>query len=223
MSRWHAAANVTMLAFVGLVAFAVSFVAIRAFALREGWSPPLASAAPLLVDTLTVLGASIVLARARDGERALYGWALVAAASIVSLAVNVAHAHPNASARLLAALPPVALLASAEAVLSEARRAQRAQRRLAAPAARPPSEQAPRRAPVTAPELGKRATRPPRQRAHAAHVFRGLAPVEQAAITQRAFAELAGISKAYAAEVLPELRAAQLDGAQPGAEQAGAA
>jgi hypothetical protein len=219
-----------MLAFVGLVAFSVSFVAIRAFALREGWSPVLASAAPLLVDTLTVLGASIVLARARDGDRALYGWGLVAAASSVSLAVNVAHARAHLSAQLLAALPPVALLASAEAVLSEARRAQR---RRTAPAGQAPAEQAlepertpepartPRRPLSAVPDLGKRAAGRTGQRAHAEQVWRTLEADERTVISGRAFAQRAGISPSYAAEVLGALRSEQGNGQRPADEQGG--
>ena len=123
--RSHMAVNVTALAFVGSVAFLVSFVAIRAVAIREGWSPLLASAFPLLVDTMTILGGSLVLARARDGDRAVYGWVLVASASLVSLAINVGHARPTRPAQLLAMLPPVCLLAAVEAVMSEARRTQK--------------------------------------------------------------------------------------------------
>jgi hypothetical protein len=133
MSRSHTVINVTALAFIGCVAFLVSFVAIRGVAMREGWSPLLASAFPLLVDTMTILGGSLVLARARDGDRAVYGWVLVASASLVSLAINVGHAKPTMPAQLLAMLPPVCLLAAVEAVMSEARRTQRYAQQSAGP------------------------------------------------------------------------------------------
>jgi hypothetical protein len=46
----------------------------------------------------------------------------VVVASSVSVALNVAHAPPHTAARLVAALPPAALLAALELVMSEARR-----------------------------------------------------------------------------------------------------
>jgi hypothetical protein len=188
--RLHTTVNVIALLFVAAIAFSVSFVAIRGYAIREGWSPPLANAAPLLVDSLTMLGASLVLARAHEGERAIYGWSLIVGASAVSLTVNVAHAHPTLAAQLLAALPPVSLLASVEAVMSEARRSQHVERKTV-------SEQA----------VGKRE--------RAQRIFNGLLPTEQAGISTRAFAARSGVSPAYGARVLRELRAPSVSNVLP--------
>jgi hypothetical protein len=108
---------------IAALAFLVSFEAISTYAVQVGAFPPsLRWAAPLLVDTFTVAAGLVILARSRDGERALYAWSLVVIASSVSVALNVAHAPAQLSARLVAALPPVALLASLELVMSEARR-----------------------------------------------------------------------------------------------------
>jgi hypothetical protein len=108
---------------IAALAFLVSFEAISTYAVQVGAFPPgLRWAAPLLVDTFTVAAGLVILARSRDGERALYAWSLVVIASTVSVALNVAHAPSQLSARLVAALPPVALLASLELVMSEARR-----------------------------------------------------------------------------------------------------
>jgi hypothetical protein len=57
----------------------------------------------------------------------VYAWSLVVVASTVSVALNVAHAPAHLAARLVAALPSTALLASVELLMSEARRVRGAQ------------------------------------------------------------------------------------------------
>ena len=80
---------------IALIAFAVSFEAISAYAVAVGAFPrPLRWCAPLLVDAFTVAACLVILARSRDGERAVYAWSLVVVASTVSVALNVAHAPP---------------------------------------------------------------------------------------------------------------------------------
>jgi hypothetical protein len=101
----------------------VSFEAISQYAVQVGAFPrSLRYCAPLLVDAFTVAAGLVILARARDGVRAVYAWSLVAVASAVSVALNIAHAPPTLAARLVAALPSTALLAAVELALSEARR-----------------------------------------------------------------------------------------------------
>ncbi len=108
---------------IALIAFAVSFEAISTYAVQVGAFPrALRWCAPLLVDTFTLAACLVILARSRDGVRAVYAWSLVVTASTVSVALNVAHAPPHTAARLVAALPPAALLAALELVMSEARR-----------------------------------------------------------------------------------------------------
>jgi hypothetical protein len=112
-----------LVAAIALIAFAVSFEAISAYAVQVGAFPrALRWCAPLLVDTFTLAACLVILARSRDGVRAVYAWTLVAVASGVSIALNVAHAPHRLSAQLVAALPPAALLAALELVMSEARR-----------------------------------------------------------------------------------------------------
>jgi hypothetical protein len=108
---------------IALIAFAVSFEAISAYAVAVGAFPrPLRWCAPLLVDAFTVAACLVILVRSRDGEQALYSWSLVVVASTVSVALNVAHAPPHTPARLVASLSPAALLAALELAMSEARR-----------------------------------------------------------------------------------------------------
>jgi hypothetical protein len=116
----------TILLVLGMagLAFVVSFEAISAFAVATGAFPPaLGWCAPLLVDTFTAAATLVVWSRSRIGLGAGYARTLVAAATAVSLALNVAHAPNRLAARLVAALPPLALLAAVELVMSEARRA----------------------------------------------------------------------------------------------------
>jgi hypothetical protein len=88
---------VTILLVLGVagLAFVVSFEAISAFAVATGAFPTsLGWCAPLLVDTFTAAASLVVWSRSRAGLGAGYARTLVAAATAVSLALNVAHA-PN--------------------------------------------------------------------------------------------------------------------------------
>jgi hypothetical protein len=149
---------------IALIAFAVSFEAISAYAVAVGAFPrSLRWCAPLLVDAFTVAACLVILARSRDGERAVYAWSLVVVASTVSVALNVAHAPPHTPARLVASLPPAALLAALELAMSEARR-------LRGRAARAEADALPAHYPVqSAPESADDAWASELQAANAAH------------------------------------------------------
>jgi hypothetical protein len=111
-----------LVASVAALAFLVSFESIKAYAVHVGaFTPRHGWAAPLLVDSFVVAGSLAGLRRSLAGRRAVYPWTLVAAGSVVSVALNVAHAPPTLAARAVAALPPAALLAGFELLLSEAR------------------------------------------------------------------------------------------------------
>jgi hypothetical protein len=114
---------------VAVLAFVVSFEAISAFAVQVGAFPPsLRYCAPLLVDSFTAAATLVILWISLTGQKiatawdAWYAWTLVAAATCVSVAINVAHAPHTHAARLVAALPPVALLLAVELLMILARR-----------------------------------------------------------------------------------------------------
>jgi uncharacterized protein DUF2637 len=113
-----------VLAIAGL-AYVVSFEAIRAFAVETAAFPPeLAWSAPLLVDSFTTAASLVILWRYLRGDAwrdPWYAWTLVACATAVSVALNVAHAPDRLAAQLFAALPPVALLGALELLMSVAR------------------------------------------------------------------------------------------------------
>jgi Protein of unknown function (DUF2637) len=110
---------------IAALAYVVSFEAIRAFAIETAAFPPsLAWSAPLLVDSFTTAASLVILWRYLRGEgwrEPWYAWTLVACATAVSVALNVAHAPDRLSAQLFAALPPVALLGALELLMSVAR------------------------------------------------------------------------------------------------------
>jgi Protein of unknown function (DUF2637) len=110
---------------IAALAYVVSFEAIRAFAIETAAFPPsLAWSAPLLVDSFTTAASLVILWRYLRGEgwsEPWYAWTLVACATAVSVALNVAHAPDRTSAQLFAALPPIALLGALELLMSVAR------------------------------------------------------------------------------------------------------
>lgn len=116
--RWPVviAAGGTVLIAAG--AFWLSFTALADLARRSGIGAEQAWTWPLLVDGLIVV--SMVAAVALDGHRtAWYPWSLLVAGAVVSVTANALHAVvagasnvPAALAAMVAAVPPVTLLAS---------------------------------------------------------------------------------------------------------------
>jgi Protein of unknown function (DUF2637) len=110
---------------IAALAYVVSFEAIRAFAIETAAFPAeLAWSAPLLVDSFTTAASLVILWRYLRGDawsEPWYAWTLVACATAVSVALNVAHAPDRLAAQLFAALPPVALLGALELLMSVAR------------------------------------------------------------------------------------------------------
>jgi len=194
---------------IAAIAFAVSFEAISQYAVAVGAFPRyLRYCAPLLVDSFTVAAGLVILARARDGVRAVYAWSLVAVASGVSVALNVAHAPHSLPAQLVAALPPAALLASLELVLSEARRGRSALPRTpgAEPPATAPAQPAPEPAEdATVASLGEATTA--REVVASRVVVRTLLAQDRG-VSVEAVMQRAGIGRRRAYELLRQERAA---------------
>jgi hypothetical protein len=200
---------------IALIAFAVSFEAISAYAVTVGAFPrPLRWCAPLLVDAFTVAACLVILARSRDGERAVYAWSLVVVASTVSVALNVAHAPPHTPARLVASLPPAALLAALELAMSEARRLRSRAEHAEVDASRAPEHAQP------GPEPAKREAVVDLQAATAAHeavgsriVVRALLAEDRTTSVETVMART-GLKRRRAYELLRQERAA-LNGSGP--------
>lgn len=93
------------------VAAALSYSHMRAVVLDAGGEEWQAALWPLSVDGLLVV-ALVTLQRARrDGGSTAAAWAALVAALAASLAANVASAEPTLAGGLIAAWPPLALLA----------------------------------------------------------------------------------------------------------------
>ena len=100
-------------------AFTLSFASLSNLAELAGISATLAWIWPLIVDGLIVVSTMAILALAGHGRRVLYyPWALLAGGSLVSVAANALHAILSAAgtvpavvSALVAAVPPVVLLA----------------------------------------------------------------------------------------------------------------
>jgi hypothetical protein len=190
---------------IAAIAFAVSFEAISQYAVQVGAFPrSLRYCAPLLVDAFTVAAGLVILARARDGVRAVYAWSLVAVASAVSVALNIAHAPPTLAARLVAALPSTALLAAVELVLSEARRS----RTTPQPAPSEPAQPGP--AEVRGPRSRRSAVRTSRPDTARLVVRELLAREDAEPVTARHVMTAAKIGERRAYELLREERAAKV-------------
>lgn len=103
---------------VAVVAAVVSYAHMQAVAFHagEGWRSWLE---PLSVDGL-LIGASLVLYVRRTARLA---WLAVAVGLLVSLAANLAAAHPTLTSRLVSAWPAIALALSYETLLTLVRKA----------------------------------------------------------------------------------------------------
>lgn len=129
---------------LALAGFTLSYEALHQLAAQHGVPPRLAWAWPLIVDGFIVVASLAVLHAVLEGQKPTYPWVLVLVFSTVSVAFNVVHAPPTPVARLVAAVPPLALVLSFELLMRQVRTAlhQDAQataspRRQHAPPARP--------------------------------------------------------------------------------------
>ena len=108
---------------LAVAGFAMSYDALHALAVEQGVFAPLAWLWPLVVDGFIVVASLSVVRAVADGRRATYPWLLVLAFSGISVAFNVVHAAPTLVARLVAAIPPAALVLSFELLMRQVRAA----------------------------------------------------------------------------------------------------
>jgi hypothetical protein len=115
----------TTVGVVGLAVagFAMSYGALYELALEEGVPRRLAWLWPLVVDGFIVVASLAVLHAVLEHRPTFYPWTLVLGFSAVSVLFNVIHAAPTAVARLVAAVPPMALVFSFELLMRQVRTA----------------------------------------------------------------------------------------------------
>jgi hypothetical protein len=100
-------AGVTGLALAG---FAMSYDALHALARDSGAPIELAWLWPLIVDGFIVVASLSVLRAVLESRPAWHPWLLLLIFSTVSVAGNLAHGAPTPVGRLVAAVPPIALV-----------------------------------------------------------------------------------------------------------------
>lgn len=108
---------------VAVTAAVISFSHVRTVAVRAGETELTSWLLPVSIDGAIVAAVSVLLADSRAGRRpAALTWLLLALGLSASLAANVASAEPTATARTVAAWPPLALALGIEVLAGLARR-----------------------------------------------------------------------------------------------------
>jgi Protein of unknown function (DUF2637) len=106
---------------IALCSYAVSATSLYALGLQASYSWWQAAAVPVVADGPAIYGMFRIVSRSRRGAKgAGYGWLLVIAGTLASIGGNVAHAHPNLVARVIAAAIPLAVLAMLEGLKGDA-------------------------------------------------------------------------------------------------------
>lgn len=113
MSRFPSAASIAGTVLIALGAFWLSFTALRDLADRSGVPTSQSWVWPLIVDGLVLVATVAVVALK---QHRWYAWSLLATGAVISLAGNTLHATytgdlPLAVRILVAAVPPLSLLA----------------------------------------------------------------------------------------------------------------
>ena len=88
----------------------MSYEALHALARDSGVSAGLAWLWPLVVDGFIVVASMSLVRAVIESRRTWHPWALLLLFSTISVAGNVAHGPPTVNGRLVAAVPPVALV-----------------------------------------------------------------------------------------------------------------
>lgn len=110
-------------ALVAITAAVISFSHVRTVAIRAGETDLTSWLLPISIDGAVVAAVSVLLADSRAGRQpAILTWLLLALGLSASLAANVASAEPTATARAVAAWPPLALALGIEVLAGLARR-----------------------------------------------------------------------------------------------------
>lgn len=122
ISRPIVATGIASTVVIGSGAFVLSFSALTDLAVRAGINPEIGWMWPLIVDGMIVAATVAIVALAgREGKEQFYPWLLLFFGAVVSTAANSIHAIlavkasngnvPVAVSALVAAMPPVVLLA----------------------------------------------------------------------------------------------------------------
>src|SRR3990170_6152434 len=100
----------------------MSYGALHSLARDSGVPSTLGWLWPLVVDGFIVVASLSVLHAVLEARPAGYPWVLLLVFSAVSVAGNVAHGPPTSVGRLVAAVPPVALVLAFDLLMRKVRR-----------------------------------------------------------------------------------------------------
>lgn len=109
----------TLVAFLALAAFVLSFDALRSLAAASGVDGSMAWLYPAIIDGAIIIFSLSVLQASLNREHTRYPWALVGLFTILSISLNILHAPTFPLPRLLAAIPPIALFLSFELLMNQ--------------------------------------------------------------------------------------------------------
>ncbi len=102
--------------------FAMSYGALHSLARDSGVPGALAWLWPLVVDGFIVVASLSVLHAVLEARSTAYPWCLLLLFSGISVAGNVAHGAPSPVGRLVAAVPPVALVLAVDLLMRQVHR-----------------------------------------------------------------------------------------------------
>ena len=199
-------ASTTGVLALAVAGFTLSYEALHRLAVEHGVPPHLAWAWPLIVDGFIVVASLAVVHAVLEGRRTAYPWALVLGFSTMLVAFNVLHAPPSPVARLVAAVPRLALVLSFELLMRQVRAAlatdtepqtgieQAAQTALVARPLLTPAPAPRRRRPRTADDTRQRAR-------HLVDTYRRRGE----RVTGAALAQELGVSEGYGRRLLRQL------------------
>ena len=100
----------------------MSYGALHSLADENGTPTALAWLWPLVVDGFILVASLSVLHAVLEARSSRYPWVLLLGFSAVSIAGNVAHGTPTTVGRLVAAVPPVALVLAFDLLMRQVRR-----------------------------------------------------------------------------------------------------
>ncbi len=103
-----------LLAAIVIIPFVLSATALNDLAYQHGQRPSWLY--PIMVDGGLIIFKLLVLRAALRGQRDRYAWTMAVTATAISVGLNVHHAEANLTARLMSALPPLAILGAFVAV-----------------------------------------------------------------------------------------------------------
>jgi len=111
--------SASLVLFLAGSAFFLSFESLKDLAVQMGVAESIAWLYPAIIDGAIIVFSLSVLRANLNQENILYPWVLVSLFTVLSVVLNIIHAHQDFLAQFLAAIPPIALFLSFELLMSQ--------------------------------------------------------------------------------------------------------